>query len=143
METIERPDLAADADLHDQRRTLGAPRRARRRDRRVDVTRTRDEALRVLDAADVPSGPIYTAADIVADEQYLARDMVQQLPVDVGGETVEVAFPGIVPLLGERSVPVSSPGPDLGADTHGVVVDLLGRTSCPCRGCSPVDSGER
>ena len=143
MHAIERPDLAVRADL-----TTNAGRWAAREeiDDAVNAwtgTRNRAEVLDVLDAAGVPAGPIYTAADIATDEQYLTRDMVQQLPVDVGGETVEVAFPGIVPLLGERSVPVSSPGPDLGADTHGVVVDLLGRTSCPCRGCSPVDSGER
>ena len=32
-----------------------------------------DEALELLDEAGVPAGPIYTAADICADEQYAAR----------------------------------------------------------------------
>ena len=63
-----------------------------------------------LDEASVPAGPIYTAADICADEQYRARDMIQHLPVD----GVEVGFPGIVPVLGGSSLPVRSAGPDLG-----------------------------
>ena len=37
----------------------------------------RDEALELLDEAGVPSGPIYTAADICADRQYEARNMIQ------------------------------------------------------------------
>ncbi|NPC96585.1 CaiB/BaiF CoA-transferase family protein [Nocardioides sp. zg-DK7169] len=140
MEAIGRPDLATQPDL-----VTNAGRWARRDeiDDAINAwtgARDRAEVLRVLDAAGVPAGPIYTAEDIVEDEQYLARDMVQHLPVDVAGSTVEVAFPGIVPLLGERSVPVSAPGPDLGADTHAVVVDLLGRSSCPCRDCAAAAS---
>ena len=137
MAAIERPDLAIRPDLLTNAGRWGAREEI---DDAVNAwagRRSREEALRVLDAAGVPAGPIYTAADIAEDEQYLARDMVQRLPVDVAGETVEVAFPGVVPLLGERSVPVRAPGPDLGADTHDVVVGLLGRTSCPCRGCTP------
>ena len=39
---------------------------------------------KLLDAAGVPSGPIYTAADICADEQYAARNMIQHFDVDTG-----------------------------------------------------------
>jgi formyl-CoA transferase len=83
--------------------------------------------LKVLDQAAVPAGPIYTAADIVADEQYQARDMIQRLPVR--GEPEPVGFPGIVPVVGGRSLPVRSVGPDLGADTRDVLTKILGRTS--------------
>jgi formyl-CoA transferase len=88
----------------------------------------------VLDEAGVPAGPIYTAADIAEDKQYLARDMVQMLPVDVAGETRLVMFPGVVPLLGRRSLPVARVGPDLGEDTHRVLHELLGR-ACTCDAC--------
>ncbi|WP_110239261.1 CaiB/BaiF CoA transferase family protein [Nocardioides gilvus] len=126
MRAIGREDLAADPDLVNNKG------RWERRDELDDAIgewtggRTRAEALAVLDEADVPAGPIMTGADIITDEQFLARDMVQHLPVDVAGETRHVAFPGIVPVLGEKSLPVHHVGPDLGADNEYVFRDLLG-----------------
>lgn len=86
-----------------------------------------DEVLSVLDEHDVPSGAIYTAADIVDDEQYLVRNMIQQLTVDLAGDgvTQEVGFPGIVPVLGQRSVAIRSVGPDLGEHTQEILGGLL------------------
>ncbi len=127
MQVIERPDLAADPDLQ-----TNAGRWAHRE--RLDaaigawtIRFTRDEALRILDAAGIPSGPIYTAADICADEQYKARNMIQQFLVDVGEpEPKSVGFPGIVPVIGGQSLPIRDVGPDLGAHTHEVLAELLG-----------------
>ncbi|GAA5041796.1 CoA transferase [Nocardia callitridis] len=127
MRVIDRPDLAADPELQDN-----AGRWAQRE--RLDAAiaewtgvRTRAQALEVLEAAAIPCGPIYTAADIVADEQYRARNMIQPFAVDVGAaEPKTVGFPGIVPVIGERSLPIRSVGPDLGAHTHEVLADLLG-----------------
>ncbi len=136
MIAIDRPDLAEDEELAGN---------ARRWDRRDELdgaigawtgTLTRDEVLARLDTAGVPAGPIYIASDIVADPQYRARDMVQLLPVDVGGQQREVSFPGIVPVLGERSLPVSHVGPDLGEHTHHVLTEILGR-DCHCASCCP------
>ncbi len=118
MAAIGRPDLADDPRLADN------DGRWTHRDE-VDTAigewtaaRTRDEVLAAMEAAQVPAGPIYTAADIVADPQYLARDMVQEFEVDAGGDgPVRVGFPGIVPVLGERSLPIRSLGPELGEHT--------------------------
>ncbi|MBF8189231.1 CoA transferase [Nonomuraea sp. K274] len=124
MEAIGRPDLGADPSL----RTNSG--RWARRDELDDVisawtrARTRDEVLKVLDDAGVPAGPIYTAADIAHDPQYAARDMIQELPVD--GRPV--GFPGIVPVLGEKSLPVRSLGPDLGTHTREVLAGVLGKS---------------
>lgn len=117
MRTIGRDDLAEDPDL------AGNAGRWARRDLLDEAiegwTRQHDraEVLRRLDDASVPAGPIYRAPDIVDDEQYLARKMIQELPVEIDGRERAVAFPGVVPLLGETSLPVSHLGPDLGADT--------------------------
>ncbi|PPI23996.1 formyl-CoA transferase [Rathayibacter sp. AY1B1] len=90
--------------------------------------RTSAEALAVLDDEGVPSGPIYTAADISASEQYAARDMIQPFDVeDAGGTLRGVGFPGIVPVLGGRSLPIRSLAPDLGQDTE-EVLGMLRRT---------------
>ncbi|MFJ6900637.1 CaiB/BaiF CoA transferase family protein [Streptomyces hokutonensis] len=115
MSTINRPDLADDPELATN------DRRWRRRDE-LDAAilawtnaRTSAEALKILDDAGVPAGPILTAADIVHNDQYIARDMIQYFPVDTGRtEPMSVGFPGIVPVIGGRSIPIRSVGPALG-----------------------------
>lgn len=131
MEIIGRPDLGADPllatnDLRWIRRD--------ELDRAIGdwtATRTSAEALAVLDENGVPSGPIYTAADISASEQYAARDMIQKFDVDTGAGTIpDVGFPGIVPVLGGRSLPIRTLAPALGHDTEEVLA-MLQRTTPP------------
>lgn len=127
MAAVGRPDLAADPRLADN------DGRWTHRDE-IDAAigawtgeRSRDEVLAAMDAAGVPAGPIYTAADIVADPQYQARNMIQHFDVDAGGERpTRVGFPGIVPVLGDRSLPIRSLGPELGEHTDEIRATLLG-----------------
>ncbi|MET7771272.1 CaiB/BaiF CoA-transferase family protein [Nocardia sp. NPDC005366] len=130
MEVIGRPDLAADPELRDN---AGRWRHRDRLDASIaewTIRHTRDEALTILESAAIPCGPIYTAADIVADEQYLARNMIQPFPVDVGEpEPKMVGFTGIVPVIGGKSLPIRTVGPDLGAHTREVLSELLGRSA--------------
>ncbi|MEX5256732.1 CaiB/BaiF CoA transferase family protein [Kocuria arenosa] len=127
MEIIGRPDLGADPGLQ-----TNADRWARREELDAAIGawatgRTAAEALTALDAAGVPAGPIYTAADIGADPQYTARHMVQHFDVSTGEEILtHVGFPGIVPVIGEHSLPVRHLGPDLGEHTDEVLAGLLG-----------------
>ncbi|MFD1531445.1 CaiB/BaiF CoA-transferase family protein [Pseudonocardia aurantiaca] len=127
MAVIGRPDLGEDSDL---RANAGRWRRRDELDAAIGewtATLPREQVLGRLEAAGVPAGPIYTAADVCADEQYAARNMIQYLPVETGaGEPREVGFPGIVPVIGEVSLPVRSVGPDLGAHTEEVLAGLLG-----------------
>ncbi len=46
--------------------------------------------------------------------------------MEVAGEIRQVAFPGVVPVLGQTSLPVRNVGPDLGADNDYVFRELLG-----------------
>lgn len=118
MNAIGRPDLADDSNLATN------DLRWQRRDE-LDMAieswtaqHSRETVLAILSDADVPSGPIATAADIVVDDQYLARDMIQHFPVDVGEEDPKlVGFPGIVPVISDKSLPIRSVGPDLGEHT--------------------------
>jgi formyl-CoA transferase len=127
MATIGRPDLGADPELQTN---AGRWRRRDELDAAIgqwSIQHDRDEALKILDAAGVPSGPIYTAADICADEQYAARNMVQHFDVDTGGaEPQTVGFPGIVPVIGGASLPIRNVGPDLGEHTVEVLRSILG-----------------
>lgn len=127
MQLIGRSDLGADPDLQ-----TNAGRWLRRDELDAAISEwtrrhSRDEALALLDQAGVPSGPIYTAADICADEQYAARNMIQDFDVDTGGERpASVGFPGIVPVIGGASLPIRTVGPDLGEHTDAVLAELLG-----------------
>ena len=127
MQTIGRPDLAEDPDLQSN---AGRWRRREELDAAIGqwtIRHDRDEALKLLDEAGVPSGPIYTAADICADEQYEARNMIQRFPVDIGArEPKTVGFPGIVPVIGGASRPIRNVGPDLGENTREVLSTVLG-----------------
>lgn len=115
MHAIERPDLAADPELATN---AGRWRRRDELDEAIaawTTGHTRDVALKILDQAGVPSGPIFTAADIAQDDQYAARDMIQYFSVDVGeGNPRQIGFPGIVPVIDGKSLPVRTVGPDLG-----------------------------
>lgn len=125
MQTIGRPDLASDPGLGTN---------AQRWERREEVDGaighwcaglSRDAVIEVLAAAQIPAGPIYTAADLVADEQLRSRGMIQHLDVSTGEELLEaVAFPGITPVIGGASLPVRSLGPELGEHTEEILALL-------------------
>ncbi|MEV0245319.1 CaiB/BaiF CoA-transferase family protein [Nocardia sp. NPDC050712] len=139
MQVIDRPDLAADPDLQDN---WGRWTNRERLDASIaewTIRHTRDEALKILEAAAIPCGPIYTAADLVADEQLKSRNMIQSFPVDVGEpEPKEVGFTGIVPVIGGQSLPIRNVGPDLGEHTREVLTGLLGLSAAEIDALNPV-----
>ena len=80
-----------------------------------------DAILAALEAADVPHGKIYTAADIAADPQYLAREMIRTVRLPDG---TPLKLPGIVPKLDATPGGMSWVGPPLGAHTDEVLRGL-------------------
>jgi crotonobetainyl-CoA:carnitine CoA-transferase CaiB-like acyl-CoA transferase len=139
MRLIGRPDLADDPELADN---AGRVPRAGELDAAIGAWTAGlpcAEALRALEEAAVPCGPIHTAADILADPHYRARGMHELHPVAIGaGEKADVTFPGIVPKLQERPGVTRWLGPDLGEHTDAVVaalgVDEAGRRELRERG---------
>lgn len=129
MTAIGRPDLAEDPDLK-----TNAQRWLRRDELDEAIaswvaSKPRHDVLELLDGAGVPAGPILTAEDITRSQQYIARGMLQPLDVETGNGTASVQFPGIVPVLGDRSLPVRSAGPDLGEHTREVLETVIGMSA--------------
>lgn len=77
-----------------------------------------DAVLQVLEQADVPSGRIYTAADIARDPQYAARGMIERHTLPDGQP---IDLPGIVPKLSATPGSTRWVGPELGEHTDEVL----------------------
>ena len=117
-ETVGRPDL-----IEDERSKTGPARsenaeylRPILEDWLAGVTRA--EAVDTLNAAGVPTGPVYSAEDIYNDPHVEARGML----MDVGGNK----FARTVPHLSSNPELPANPAPGLGADTRPILENLLG-----------------
>jgi formyl-CoA transferase len=118
MRAIGRDDLGQDPDLA---QNVGRVKRTAEIDGAIAAwagAHDLDDILRTLEAADVPHGKIYTAADVVADAQYLAREMI--LPMTLPDGTA-LKLPGVVPKLSATPGAMEWVGPKLGEHTDEVL----------------------
>ncbi|SDL66961.1 Crotonobetainyl-CoA:carnitine CoA-transferase CaiB [Franzmannia pantelleriensis] len=121
MDVIGRADLAEDPALaHND----GRSQHAAKIDAAIEawsVTLGRDDILAALDAARVPAGFPYTAADIASDPHYLAREMIQSI-TRPDGRPLKV--PGVLPRLSATPGRLGNGGPALGQHTDEVLDEL-------------------
>lgn len=80
------------------------------------------EVQQRLDEAAVPVGPIFSIEDIVADEHYRARNMLEKVSLPDGTQTL---VPGIVPKLSETPGGLDWIGPQLGEHNEEILEGLL------------------
>jgi formyl-CoA transferase len=121
MQCIGRPDLAADPQLADN---TGRVQRVGELDAAIGEWAAAlpvDAVLEALAAAEVPSGKIYTVADIAADPHYAARGMLQNIRMDDGST---LAVPGFVPKLSATPGGHRRNAPALGQDTDAVLREV-------------------
>jgi formyl-CoA transferase len=121
MRAIDRADLADDPGLADN---------AGRDARRDEVYALIDawcaghdevEVLALLAAADVPSSRVYSVADMFADPQFIARQMLESATLP-DGKSCRV--PGIVPKLSATPGGTEWLGPGLGEHNEAVLAGL-------------------
>lgn len=121
MTAIGRADLAADASLATNE---GRVARTEELDRVIGewvAALDLEQVLDVLDAAEVPSGKIYDARDILRDPHYAARAMIEQHRLSDGQG---VKLPAIVPKLSATPGRTRWLGPKLGEHTREVLAEL-------------------
>ncbi len=73
-----------------------------------------DELLELLHAHTVPAGRVYTAADMLTDDHYLARGMVQRF---VSHQGIDTPMCGVVPKFSRTPGSIRRVGPTLGEHT--------------------------
>jgi len=120
MNLIARPDLAHDPALaHND----GRARRVAELDAAIGAwtaTRDIDTILQAMRTAAVPSGRIYTVADMASDPHYEARNAITTLTSASGAE---VAMPAVFPLLSATPGKVQARAPVLGEHTDRVLAE--------------------
>ena len=122
MTTAERPDLAEDPRLA---KNPGRVENEAEIDGAIEAwcaTLPSPEVLAKLEANRVPCGPIYSAADMMADPHFQARGLFQQ--VEINGAPLKI--PAIMPRLGGTPGGTRWPGGDAGSDTESVARGELG-----------------
>jgi len=118
---IGRDDLAADAALAHNDGRAG---RQEWLDSEIEAwTRTRspEDVVAAMQAADVPASKIYTIRDIVADAQYAAREMIRDVTLADGSR---LKVPGVVPRLSATPGGFDRGGPRLGEHTDDVLREI-------------------
>ena len=120
MSLIERDDLGNDPRLaHND----GRSQHAELIDNAIGEwtrQRGRDEVIEALKGARVPAGYPYTAADIVSDPHYLARQMIETVQTPVG----PLKVPGVLPKLSRTPGRIGTGGPQLGEHSDDILAGL-------------------
>ncbi|HLK03566.1 MAG TPA: CaiB/BaiF CoA-transferase family protein [Candidatus Acidoferrum sp.] len=123
MLAIGREDLSADARLASNE---GRSKHIDEIDEAISAwTRQKNsvDALKVLSEADVPSGPINSAEEMLRDVHFQARGVFEEADLG-GGDTVKL--PRLAPVLGETPGEMRWIGPTLGEHNAEVYGDWLG-----------------
>jgi len=121
MSAIGREDLRDDPALA---RNDGRAAQMQRIDEAIGAwtrERTQAEVLAAMEAAEVPAGRIYSAADIAADPHFAARGMLQKI---VAGDGEPLTVPGVIPLLSATPGTIRANAPRLGEHTDAVLRDI-------------------
>jgi crotonobetainyl-CoA:carnitine CoA-transferase CaiB-like acyl-CoA transferase len=121
-EKMGRPDMAADPRFADN---AGRVKHEEEIDEAIAKwTGSLDSmtALSLLEEARVPSGPIFSVADMMTNEHFIARGLFEQ--VDVNGKPLKI--PAMVPKFSNTPGRTDWPGPEVGAFNQEIYGDMLG-----------------
>lgn len=84
------------------------------------AARTREEAIRELESARIPCGPVYELDEVLADEQVRARRLFEE--TSFSGEPVRVSSPAV--RLSRSPAEVRRAAPKLGEHTDEILSEL-------------------
>ena len=122
MQAIGRPELGDDPRMADN---AGRVVHEKELDQAIGAwtgSLTAAQVLEVLGDAQVPSGPIYSVADMLADPHFNARGLFEE--VQVNGEPLKI--PAMMPFLSDTPGRTDWPGPGVGEHNTEILGNLLG-----------------
>ncbi len=122
MRAAGRPELAEDSRLADNAGRVTHQTEVDNAISAWTATLTSAQVLEILEAADVPAGPIYSVQDMVEDPHFIARGMFEE--VQAGGRTLKI--PAILPKLSETPGATEWAGPKVGSHNNEILGSLLG-----------------
>ncbi len=122
MRAAGRPELAEDSRLADNAGRVTHQTEVDNAISAWTATLTSAQVLEILEAADVPAGPIYSVQDMVEDPHFIARGMFEE--VQAGGRTLKI--PAILPKLSETPGATEWAGPKVGSHNNEILASLLG-----------------
>lgn len=121
-EAMGRPDMATDQRIADNAGRV-------QHEAEIDAViaewcgqQDSEGVLAALETARVPSGPIYSVADMMQDPHYQARGLFEEVDVPTG----KLKIPAMVPKLSGTPGQTHWAGPEVGAYNQQVYGDLLG-----------------
>jgi crotonobetainyl-CoA:carnitine CoA-transferase CaiB-like acyl-CoA transferase len=123
-QAMDRPELAAGDRYGPKEKRLEARKQLNELVSKWVGSLSCQEALARCAEAEVPAGPIYSIAEIFQDPQYAYRENIVLGESRIG----PLAVPGVLPTLSDTPGEIRWLGPALGADTDGVLAELLHRT---------------
>lgn len=96
------------------------------------------QLLALLEAAEVPSGPIYSVADMFEDEHYQARGLFEEVSyaaptADNSDNQRSLVMPSMHPRLADTPGSNRWAGQELGADTKAILHRFLGLSDAQLR----------
>jgi formyl-CoA transferase len=123
MNKIGRPELAEHPEMQDNKGRVGHEETIDKAITDWTLTQTYDEAYAAMLEAEVPTGPVYSIADIVKDEQYIARELFEEVEIEPG-DTVKI--PAVLPKLTATPGGTDWIGPKLGEHNEEIYCGFLG-----------------
>lgn len=123
MNKIGRPELAEHPEMQDNAGRVGHEAEIDQAIIDWTLTQTYDEAYAAMLEAEVPTGPVYSIADIVKDEQYIARELFEEVEIEPG-DTVKI--PAVLPKLTATPGGTDWIGPKLGEHNEEIYRGFLG-----------------
>ena len=120
-QAMNRPDLDSEEFAHND----GRAQKMEYLDRQIEVwtqTLPMKEVLAILDAYQIPAGPIYNIEDIMSDIHYKARNMIEEVDVENIGN---LKMPGIMPKFSRTPGRIKWAGAQLGAHNEEIYKNRL------------------
>ncbi len=120
---MNRPELADDPRLMTNSGRVAAADELDEAIASWSVQHDHDSLLRLLEGAQIPSGPVMSAKDLYEDPQLAARKMIRRTYTR-SGESVEML--DVVPKLATSPGAIRWAGGEIGEDTESVLAEYLG-----------------